>query len=285
MLSCSHSQASGVDLSEGLPLPSVPDSLREPKQRADYLIAHYWDDMDFSDAKYSLDTVFMETAFSTYASVLPVATPGSPMQAKVDALMEQAAVNSKAYRFLADIAEKYLSEVDSPVYSQEAYLYFVNAQLKGHHIDQAARTRLSFQQKSLSLNLPGTQANDFEFVGRDGATHSLSSCLGSAEKYLIIFYDPDCDDCHQYMAQLDADPATADAIAAHELTVIAIANSETRDRWEATMSSLPTAWIVGCDITDVEGNDLYYLPSNPSLYLLDRHGTVLLKNFPPTTNH
>ena len=31
------------------PYPSIPDSLREPHQRAQYLVSHYWDCYDFAD--------------------------------------------------------------------------------------------------------------------------------------------------------------------------------------------------------------------------------------------
>ena len=32
-----------------LPLPEVPDSLRDPRQRAEYVIDRYWDAMDWRD--------------------------------------------------------------------------------------------------------------------------------------------------------------------------------------------------------------------------------------------
>lgn len=273
--------ASKADLSQGLPLPEIPDTLVLPEQRADYLVAHFWDALDFNDTKYALDTVFMESAFSSFASVMPVATQGAPMQDKIDALMSRAAVNAKSYRMLANVAEKYLNEIDSPVYNEALYRYFVDAQLAGKLIDDATRTRLEFQQQCLSLNLPGTPANDFEFIDRDGKKRKLSECFGDATKTLIIFYDPDCDDCHQLMEHLQGDQWVNNAIDHHWLTIMAIARSDTRDRWEETKDSLPQSWIVGCDITDVEGNDIYYLPNTPSLYVVDHQGNIVVKNLQP----
>lgn len=281
-MACSQCQAEKkVDLSRGLPLPEVPDTLVLPQQRADYVVAHFWDALDFSNQKYSLDTVFMESAFTDFASVLPAATQGEPLQAKIDALMDRAAVSPKAYRMLANVAEKYLNEIDSPVYNEELYRYFVDAQLAGKLIDEGTRTRLEFQQQCLSLNRPGTPANDFEFLDRNGAKRTLLSCIGGFKKVLIIFYDPDCDDCHQLMEHLQEDQWVNNAIDHKWLEIIAIARFEAQDRWNETKDSMSKSWIVGLDTTDVEGNDLYYLPNTPSLYVVDSQGNVVVKNLAP----
>ncbi len=280
---CSNSQASksSVNLDNGLPLPQIPDTLRVPQQRADYLVAHFWDAMDFSNRKYALDTTFMEMAFADYASVMPIATPGMPLQKSVNELMKQASVDEKAYRMLGSVAEKYLYEIDSPVYDEECYRYFVKAQLVNPDLDSAVRTRLEFQDQCLDLNRPGTVINDFTFVDRDGKTRNLLSCVDRATRSLIIFYDPDCEDCHELMSHLQEEQWVNNAIDHEWLSIIAIAGYETRDRWEATKDQLPQNWIVGLDTTDVEGNDLFYLPNTPSLYAVDNQGIVIVKNKQP----
>ena len=40
-------------------------------ERAAYVLAHFWDSMDFSDTSRSLDTAFMEQNFANFASLLP----------------------------------------------------------------------------------------------------------------------------------------------------------------------------------------------------------------------
>ena len=59
---------------EELPLPSVPETLREPAERADFVVAHFWDGMDFTDRRRALDSAFVEQNFANFASVLPYAT-------------------------------------------------------------------------------------------------------------------------------------------------------------------------------------------------------------------
>lgn len=278
--SCSSSQASrNVDLSQGLPLPSIPGNLREPQLRADYLVKHWWEQMDWSDDKYALDTLWMEKAFVDYATVLSISTQGDSLQSAVNALFESASVNPHAYSLLGSIAEKYLFEPESPVYSEEAYVYFANAQLGSDHISPAQRERMGWQARMASLNQPGTLANDFIFEDRNGQKQSLQAIISGAQS-LIIFYDPDCDDCHHLISSLAADSALAKNIDDGRCRIVAIADGETEESWRNTANSLPSNWIVGLDITDIQVNELYYLPTTPTLVLTDASGRIVMKNAP-----
>ncbi len=67
-----------------LPLPTVPDSLTVPMQRADYILEHFWDAMDWSDTVLSRDTTFMEQHISNYISVVPHSSPEGARRAMHD---------------------------------------------------------------------------------------------------------------------------------------------------------------------------------------------------------
>ncbi len=58
-----------------LPMPDVPDSLQSVEERAAYVVAHYWDAMDFTDRALSLDTAFIEQNFANFAAILPMSPP------------------------------------------------------------------------------------------------------------------------------------------------------------------------------------------------------------------
>ncbi len=281
-ISCSHSQASrGADLSQGLPLPSIPEQLRDPQSRADYLVKHWWDDMDWTDNKYALDTTWMETTFADYATVLPIATQGDSMQYIINKLFLDASVNPQAYAFLADIATKYLFEPESPVFDEQAYTYFANAQLDDNIISDAQRQRLSWQAQMASLNIPGTKINDFIFKTRSGQHTDFVTAI-QGKPSLIIFYNPDCGECHKFISDLAADSAMNQAITAGKCNIVAIADYDSEYAWQATAGQLPDNWIVGLDITDVQGNDLFYLPSTPSVVVTDSDASVICKNLKPS---
>lgn len=281
-MSYSPSQASrSIDLSQGLPIPAVPDNLRDPQFRADYLVKHWWDEMDWTNNKYALDTTWMEIAFADYATVLPIATQGDSMQYTIDRLFENASANPKAYALLSDIAAKYLFEPESPVFNEQAYSYFANAQLGSTIISEARRQRLSWEAQMAALNLPGTKVNDFIYEARNGKECGFVSAI-VGKPTLTIFYDPDCHDCHNFIQHLSADSTVNNAIADGLCNIAAIAVYESAERWDETAPQMPSNWIVGLDITDVEGNDLFYMPAIPSIIVTDSEANVICKNEKPS---
>lgn len=265
-----------VDLSRGLPLPVVPDSLRVPADRADFVVTHFWDDMDFGNRKYALDDIFIEQAFSDYAHLLQIAR--EPVAAaSVAALMKSAAADADAYVKIADTAQKYLFEEDSPVYSEAVYKLFAQTILADTLVDDARRGRLEYQIECILKNVPGSIAADFSYVGHDGAEHSLLASTRGKEA-LVIFYDPDCEDCHKAIGILSAEPAALALTGAGRLAVLAIADSYTRERWAQSPLALPDGWVDGCDVTGIQDEDLYVITHTPTFYWLGTDGKVVIKN-------
>ena len=84
-------------LSAELPLPAIPDSLRTPRKRAAYLLAHFWDSMSFADTLRSRNPGFMEQNLVNYLSLFPHALPQS-LPSPVGRLLQRAAVDSVAFR-------------------------------------------------------------------------------------------------------------------------------------------------------------------------------------------
>ena len=60
------------ELSEGpftLPLPAVPAVITEPRDRADYIMEHFFDEMPFADRRLSLDTATVEQNMANFLSL------------------------------------------------------------------------------------------------------------------------------------------------------------------------------------------------------------------------
>lgn len=280
LCACSLASAKGnVDLSQGLPLPSVPDSLRAPSLRADYVVKHFWDDMDFSNRKYALDDIFMEQAFANYAQVLPIADADS-LPVFVADLLDRAYVSKDAFNKLIDVATLYLYESDSPVYNEDMYRYFVDALLqKPERLDVAQKARVEYRHEMMCKNMAGTAPADFAFVDRAGAERSLHSAIDGVAS-LVIFYDPDCDDCHRAMSILSAEPDVQALVDAGSLRIIAISDFDTKERWAQTAGALPANWTDGCDVTGIQDQDLYEIRHTPTFYLISTDGKVVLKDKP-----
>ena len=264
-----------------LPLPAVPATLRTPPARAAYIVRHFWDAMDFSDTLRSRNRDFMEQNFVNCLSLFPIADTTAPAPA-VATLVGRAQADAGALSLLAETAEKYLYEQDSPLFNEEYYLLFADAFVAAP-LPRTKRLRIEAQRTTMRKNRVGTPAADFTFETRDGRRLRLSEAA-PGRPTLLLFYDPDCDHCMQTIAELSGSPLLNGAVARGDLVVVAVyAGFDGSDRasWLRTLDRLPSAWTVGFDLGTVYTRDLYVLRNLPALYLLDASRCVILKDTTP----
>ena len=269
------SEAPSDSLAE-LPLPVVPTSLQTLNERANYIITHFWDAMDFNDTHRSCNTAFMEQNFSNFISVFPYADETARTTA-TETLMRKAATNGKAYDTLADIAEKYLYNLDSPMHSEDYYILFLKQMLNlPMKADDPRSARLQFRWDAVNKNRPGMTAANFDYTTRNGIATTLHSTSATSH-ILLIFYDPDCDHCKDVMNELQSNQPLSSAAAAGKLQILAIYSGDDHDLWTRTASSLPQNWLVGYDPGTLQENGSYIIRTLPTLYLLDANKQVLQK--------
>ena len=265
-------QTPGQRLSE-LPMPEILPGLDTPELRVNYALGVYWDSLDFTDHSLSLDTAFMEQSFSNFAALMQYVPVSSvPMEN----LVRNASADTLATIFVWEIADKYLNEPNSPMRDAEKYRIFLHALAESPVVTDAYRDKLRYQMAIAELNRPGTVANDFSYVTRDGKRKSLlSSAKGKLT--MVIFYDSDCDNCKHILGDL-VNITFPDGV-----KVIAVDVADNKEIWIERSGSLPADWEVGFAIDDLNDERLYHLPALPTVYLLDKDGRVLLKDPTPRT--
>lgn len=266
-----------------LPLPQVPATLRTPPERAAYIVRHFWDALDFADTLRSRDRDFMEQNFVNCLSLFPIADTAALAPA-VATLVGRAQSDAEALSLLAETAEKYLYEQDSPLFNEEYYLLFADA-LATAPLHDYERLRIEAQRTAMRKNRVGMTAADFSFETPDGRRLRLSEAA-QGRTLLLLFYDPDCDHCMQTIAELAASEPLNEAVSRGCMAVVAVyAGFGSRDRaaWLRTLDRLPAAWTVGFDGGTIYTRDLYVLRNLPALYLLDSSGRVLLKDATPAS--
>lgn len=261
---------------EELPLPDVPVALTEPSARASYIIAHFWDAMDFCDTLRSHNSAFMEQNFSNFVSVFPYADEQARREA-VSALLSRAAADAEAYRMVASIAEDYLYDPNSPVFAEDTYLLFLEQMVNSAMLDEARATRLKRQLRFVRLNRAGMTAADFGYVTREGIRTRLSK-TNSESRILLLFYDPDCEHCKEVMAELSTSSLLERLVDEGKLKVVAIYADGDTELWRSTYNELPASWTVGMDTGEIYERGLYSLRAMPTMYLLDADKTVILKD-------
>ena len=264
-----------------LALPVVPATLRTPPARAAYIVRHFWDAMDFADTLRSRNRDFMEQNFVNCLSLFPIADT-TALAPAVMTLVSRAQTDAGALSLLAETAEKYLYEQDSPLFNEEYYLLFADA-LVAAPLPHTKRLRIEAQRTAMRKNRVGTPAANFTFETRDGQRLRLSEAA-QGRPMLLLFYDPDCDHCMQTIAELSGSELLNGAVARGDLVVVAVyAGFDGSDRaaWLRTLDRLSSAWTVGFDLGTIYTRDLYVLRNLPALYLLDASRRVLLKDTTP----
>lgn len=260
-----------------LPLPVVPATLRTPQERAAYILAHFWDSLEFADTSLSHRSDFMEQSFVNFLSVFPYAEP-SDAQASVTALMQRAQSDTGAYRLLVNLVEKYLYEPNSPMRQEDYLIWFLEDITRTPVLNMLEKRRPGMLLTAARKNRPEHAAADFGFLTREGRRQTLYNTPG--ERTLLIFYDPLCEHCSEILEELRNSPALSSALRKGTLSVLAIYADGKRAAWDSTANQLPATWTVGFDLSGNIRHGLYALPAMPSLYLLDQNKTVLLKDAP-----
>lgn len=261
-------------------LPAIPDTLRTPESRAAYLASNFFNSIEGLDTAEKLRAV--EDNFSTLMTLYPILDTTLVTEA-FSAMLDKGKEQKEAYDGIFNIAETYLSEPESPVYNLEAYLSLLKAAFADGFTDNARMQRIKALLETLMNNRPGTPAADLEIKVRDNQTTQLAELFGTTP-VILIFHDPDCEDCAALIKQAAAMSEINDAIAAGKFKIVAIDASGDMDRWTADTKHIPANWIdaISPD-AQVIVDETYYLPRFPAIYVVDTDGKVELRDVDLTT--
>ncbi|MCD8296020.1 MAG: DUF5106 domain-containing protein [Prevotella sp.] len=262
-----------------LPLPEMPEGMIEPKERAAYILQHFWDKMNFEDTKRSRDEQFMEVNFVNYLSIFPHAEEQA-LAPSIDILLRGVAADSVALSIITDLAEKYLSDPGSPMRSEDYYIIFLEELMNTPNIPEHSLIRPAKQLETARKNRPGGVAADFSYLSREGERRTLLTTEGNM--LLLIFYDPACPHCEDILDEVNDSYFLKDLIANNTISVLAVYTEGDRALWDETKRNMPQTWTVGIDESGIVENSIYDLPAMPAMYLLDSDKKVLLKD--PTKN-
>lgn len=263
-----------------LPLPEIPESMTQPDQKIDYALSHFWDALDFQDTVRVYNRDFMEQNFSNFIHLLSHAAPETSKKA-IRILLDKASINSKGLTNIAEIADLYLYEPNSPFKNEDLYALFLNEYRENDLFDTAHRLRYEDQLEEVSKNVRGTLATDFDYVTTDGLRRTLYGTKVSG-RILLVFYDPDCDHCKDILSSLFISDKLNGMIKDGELTPLAIYSGDDLELWKKKATDFPSIWTVGYNQGVIEENDLYVLRALPVIYILDADKTVVEKDLPFT---
>jgi hypothetical protein len=255
---------------------AVPDSLKTTRERADYLAIHYWDLFDFDDTTYIDKPGMTEQSFSNYIGILPYADSRLAEQG-MSALLHRADNGTGMFDYFVRLTEKYLYEPNSPLFNEELYVPVLQYLVNSKRVDTAKKETYAFRLKMALKNRKGTMVADFTFLDTKGESHSLYG-TSTDRNLLLVFFDPECDHCVQVLSRMRTEPNIMIHLMNGSLSVLAVYAEGKKKIWEEHKNTLPDTWMVGFDKSKVSEKSIYDLKAMPTIYLLDKNKTVLLKD-------
>lgn len=261
------------------PFPEIPATLTEPEARKVWLLTHYWEQFDFADTTLVNNRDVTEQGFVNFIALLADGT--TPEELTRESLENWCAGfvgKEHARQVLTQTADSYLFNPNSPFYNEGLYGLYLETMLGVLPQTDAVRSSYQFKLELVRRNNPGDRATDFTYYLPDGTRRTLAATPTKNDRLLLMFYDPECESCHEVLLQMAADTALAEAVRAGKLSVLAVYTEGNDEAWRKALPDLPKGWTVGIDHEAVKTGALYDLKAMPSLYLLDGQKTVLLKD-------
>lgn len=292
LMSCKHSAAPdvspdqvgkapiAVDQSvDSFTFPTIPEVLTLPEARKAYLLTHYWDKFDFADTTLVNNRDVTEQGFVNFIALLLDGTTSEKLTRKSLKNWCTGFVGKDHTRqVLTQMADDYLFNPNSPYYNETLYGMYLETLLNVLPQTDAMRSSYQFRLELLRRNNVRDKATDFTYYLPGGTHRTLAATPVKNNRLLLVFYDPECESCHEVLQQMIADKALAETVQAGKLSVLAVYTEGNDEVWRKSLPDMPQDWMVGTDREAVKIGALYDLKAMPSLYLLDGQKRVILKD-------
>lgn len=254
----------------------VPPIISNQTEALTFLATHFWDNFDFADTSFISLPKELEQAVSNYVDALSRVDSSVSYKSFAD-VIKKSEVDTAMFRYMTDQLQSYVGDPNSPLRNNILHINLLKVLLSNANIDPTERIAYEHKLKINSKNMKGTRAVDFKYFTRDGHKGSL---YGLKSDYTIIFFNHlGCNACAEVKSVLESDELIGDLLKEKRLTILGIFPDEDKSEWLKDNSQFAKQWINAADTdSQIEKSELYYIPAIPSLYLLDKNKTVILKD-------
>lgn len=251
--------------------PVAPEELEGLGEKTDYLVKNFWNNFDFKKAKV-VDQHALNDAFETYCSFMPYASEGIVLKS-VDDLIGKLKKNPALTIQFTKAAEEVLYGPRARMWIDEIYIKFLENLVSNKKIDKNKKLKYEDQLSMLKGSINGANAYRFGYVTLDGNRKQFHP---KAKYSLLIFGNPECEDCRSAKLRLDISSVLNDMIYDKKLDVFfIIADSDEEDNLLKKTADYPSKWEVG---QSPDAEDHYDLRAAPAIYILDQGGKIIAKN-------
>ncbi len=234
---------------------ATPSLFTDRYEIYNYSVEHFWDNLSPLCYSNSLEQAFADWVW--FNDKVSVELSGR-------SLVEAYEKSPEKILYLAD---KYLYNPQSPYRNED--IYGILCAHVGGSLENTARL--------CSLNAVGSKAADFKIEDARGRQYNLYSI--KADYILLFFSNPYCNACKDIIDTLKGAQIVSEAIDKGILAVVNMYTDEDLEEWRSYLGAYPKNWHTGFDPTfTLQNCEKYNIRAIPSLYLLAKDKTVLLKD-------
>lgn len=249
--------------------PIAPEEISEFTEKCNWLVENFWNPLDLK-AKETVDQAKLNHAFKVYATPLQYADK-ERVTAAVDRLMKNMQKNPMILYQFTKAAEENIYGPRAEVWIDELYVRILRAALANKKFPKSKRARYELQLKQLEGTLVGNTPARFDFVRPNG---DPAQFFPMSTPTIIIFGDPDCNDCRMGKLRMQANVAFSKAVTDGKINVLFII-PDADEGWQAKVSDFPKNWSVGASDTVA---DIYDIREIPEVYVIGPDGKVANKH-------
>lgn len=287
LASCGGRRSVEPQATRAFPEVQVPSAVPQ-EEKMSYALNHFWDGLISGSAGFATDSLKvagvsmadMEKATGTYASLVRIVPPkesAAALEALEKKLDEKG--DTALFKGVASLIEKYLYDVQSPVRNEDAFGAFCASASTSPLLTDAEKEFYARWASLAALAAVGTVAPDFEFIDIAGRRRTLHGLR--AEWTVLIFGNPDCTACRTIVEMIEENEDLGRSVSDGTISIVDIYVDEDIEAWRASLKDFPKGWTLGYDpLNIIRADSLYHLRAIPSIYLLDKDKTVVLKDAP-----
>ncbi|MDE5885955.1 MAG: DUF5106 domain-containing protein [Muribaculaceae bacterium] len=249
--------------------PVAPEELPDMYEKSNYLIEHFWDQMNFK-SKSAVDQNALNHAFKVYSVAMRFADKDKTLREN-QKLINNLSKNPTLLFQFTKAAEENLYGPRAEVWIDEVYMQFLKSIVGNKKIPSNKRNYYEKQLKAITASANGYVAPTFSFEDREGKNKNY---FPMSTLTIIIFGNPWDTDWRLARLQLESDINLISALDKGKINFLFILPEE-REGWKTQVEKYSDKWVVG---TSKEVKDIYDIRVIPSIYVIGADGKIITKN-------
>lgn len=249
--------------------PVAPEEISEFREKCNWLAENFWNPLDVK-GKDAVDQAKLNHAFKVYTTTVQYADKDK-VTVSVDNLMKSLQKNPMLLYQITKAAEEEIYGPRAEFWIDELYLRILRSALGNKKFPQSKRARYEMQLRQLEATMLGATPGKFDFVRSNG---DAAQYFPMSTPTIIIFGDPDCDQCRMGKLRMQSNVAFSKAVADGKINVLFII-PDAEEGWQKQVADFPSNWTVGASDSVA---DVYDLREVPEVYVIGSDGKVVNKH-------